>query len=350
MEPKQSELQDLYGLDFSSLLKLTASLGGGPKMAAQLMRSLYADRPRQVEEIRGVRLEFLRRLAAVATIGQLTVARELPSAEAEPTTKYILAGADGAEFETVVIPARDRCTLCVSSQVGCRMGCAFCQTGKLGLVRNLTAAEIVEQVVFARSRLPAGRSLTNVVYMGMGEPLDNFDAVWRSYTILQEQRGLAIPRNRITISSAGYLPGLERLAMQGVPVSLALSLNASSDAIRSEIMPVNRPWPIERLMDLADGFPRRPDRAVMLEYVLFDGINDSEADVERLAELLGSRKVKVNVIAYNPVPGLPFRRPPPDRVETFAASLAARGIWTMVRESRGTDVMGACGQLGHDSR
>lgn len=342
---------DLHGLDGAGMRALVARVGGGAKVAAQVMRSLYADGPREIGELQGIRRELLARLSQVATIGHLRVVRALASEEEEPTTKYIVAGDDGLEYETVLIPAGDRSTVCISSQIGCRMGCTFCQTGRMGLVRNLSAAEIVRQVVLARAALAGwstrkSRAITNVVYMGMGEPLDNFDAVWLSYRILQEQRGLAIPRRRITISSAGYMPGLDRLAMQGVPVALALSLNASSDAIRSELMPVNRPWPIERLLAFAEDFPKRPDRSVMLEYVLFEGVNDSDADVARLASLLAGRPVKVNVIAYNPVPEVPLRRPTPERVEMFATSLAARGVWTMVRESRGRDVMGACGQLG----
>ncbi len=226
------------------------------------------------------------------------------------------------------------------------MGCAFCQTGRMGLVRNLTAAEIVLQVVLARARLPRGRSITNLVYMGMGEPMDNFDAVWRSYEIVQDRRGLAVPRNRITISSVGHLPGLERLAEQAVPVNLALSLNASDQETRARLMPAGRPWPIERLLELIDRFPRRHNRSVCLEYVLLGGVNDGDDDVERLAAMLSGHPVKVNLIAYNPVPGLPFRRPAPERVEEFARRLAGRGIWTMIRDSRGTEVMGACGQLG----
>jgi 23S rRNA (adenine2503-C2)-methyltransferase len=344
--PDRNSRPELYGLDFPALGELVRGLGGGPRMAATLFRALYHELPSTVEAIRGVRPAFLQALAAHARLGRIEAVQELSSGGVDAACKLVMRAGDGAEFETVVLPDRDRLTLCISSQVGCRMGCAFCQTGRMGLVRNLTAAEIVLQVVLARSRLPAGRTLTNLVYMGMGEPMDNFEEVWRSYLIVQDRRGLAVPRNRITISSVGHLPGLERLAQQSVPVNLALSLNASDQQTRARLMPASRPWPIERLLELVDRFPRRRHRSICLEYVLLGGVNDRDEDLERLATMLAGHPVKVNLIAYNPVPGLDFERPAPERVEEFASRLAARGIWTMVRDSRGTEVMGACGQLG----
>jgi 23S rRNA (adenine2503-C2)-methyltransferase len=259
--------------------------------------------------------------------------------------KFVSRLADGQEVESVLIPMRTHVTVCVSSQAGCRQGCRFCQTGTLGLARHLTASEIVAQVVSAR-RL-AGVPIRNAVFMGMGEPLDNLDAVARAIRVISDPHGLAIALRYITVSTAGMADGIARLAALDFPrLNLAISLNAPNDAIRSALMPLNRTHPMATLRQALARFPLHGREAILVAYVLIRGINDHENHARELARYLRPLRVRVNLIPLNPLPDSPFSPPAEDQVERFRAVLVGEGVFVRKRGTAGQSVMAACGQLG----
>lgn len=259
--------------------------------------------------------------------------------------KFVTRLADDLDIESVVIPMFRRNTLCVSSQVGCRMGCRFCRTGKMGLIRNLTTAEIVGQVFTARHQL--GVDVRNVVFMGMGEPLDNLENVVQAIRVLADQRGLDIARRYITVSTVGLTAGIDRLArLDGGPVNLAVSLNAPSDDIRSTIMPANRSNPMAELKASLLKYPLAKKAAFFMEYVLIRGVNDRRAHARALARYLSGIKVKLNLIAYNPSPDSDLQAPSAEAYEQFHAWLVAEKIFVRRRGEKGGRIMAACGQLG----
>jgi 23S rRNA (adenine2503-C2)-methyltransferase len=244
---------------------------------------------------------------------------------------------------------RVRRTLCVSTQIGCAMGCGFCMTATMGLVRNLTAGEICDQVYrvnddLRRLGVPGERPLTNLVYMGMGEPLHNYDNVMQSLELLLSEDGANFSHRHITVSTSGLVPNIVRFG-EDTQVKLAVSLNATTDEQRAQLMPVDKKWDIAALMDAVRKFPSRQGRRVTFEYVLLRGVNDSDEDAARLAALLRDLPVKVNLIPYNENPGLGFGDPGAERVAAFRKALDARGITAMVRKNRGRDIAAACGQL-----
>jgi len=273
------------------------------------------------------------------------------------TYKFLLRLRDGLESESVVIPMRSYKSLCVSSQVGCKMGCTFCETARLGHLRNLDASEIVAQVLVARHVL--GEPIENVVFMGMGEPMDNLDNVLRAVRILSDQRGLGIPLPSITISTVGHVDGIRQLARlaslappEGFPrLRLAVSLNAPNDTLRSELMPVNRHWNLAQLREALLEFPLpRPRDALFLEYVLLDGVNDSHEHALEVVELLRGIRACVNLIPFNPGPDSPYKRPPETRGREFLQWLLDAGQRSRLRGTKGVDAMAACGQLGNPDR
>jgi 23S rRNA (adenine2503-C2)-methyltransferase len=261
------------------------------------------------------------------------------------TEKYLFRLGDGETVESVLIPDEGRRTLCVSSQVGCPLGCAFCATGAMGFRRDMTSAEIVHQVCFAAKRLgERGERLSNVVFMGMGEPLLNVAEVSRAVEILLSQHGFCLSGKRVTVSTAGVVPEMLALA-EKYPVSFAVSVNASSDARRSLLMPVNREYPLEDLVAGMKRIPLRSGRKVTAEYVLLRGVNDSPEDAAALARLFRRGRIKVNLIPHNPHEGAPFASPDKERADRFRDVLLAAGIQAITRERRGADIRAACGQL-----
>jgi 23S rRNA (adenine2503-C2)-methyltransferase len=255
------------------------------------------------------------------------------------------SGNRGASVEAVFMPSEGRQTLCISTQAGCAVNCQFCLTAKLGLIRNLTAGEILAQVLIAlEENKEALTPHTNIVFMGQGEPLLNFEAVMAASTILQDQKGMSIPSKRITISTSGIVPGIERLAEEEIRPKLAISLNASNNEQRDAIMPINRKYPLERLLEACRKFPLRTWEFLMFEYVMLGGINDAPEDAKRVVKLLAGLKAKVNLIPWNPG-DLPFRESTEASILEFQKILMERGVATFIRRSRGRDVMAACGQL-----
>jgi 23S rRNA (adenine2503-C2)-methyltransferase len=262
------------------------------------------------------------------------------------TVKWGLRATDGAVVEAVLIAhAAGRRTVCVSSQGGCALGCRFCATGAMGPGRDLTCAEIVDQAVLAAREAEAqGARLTNVVFMGMGEPLQNLDAVLEACAQMNAPEGLGLSARRIAISTVGWVPGIARLAEHPLPLRLAISLHAADDRTRGALMPVNARYPIASLLAAARRYCDRTGRRVFIEYLLLDGVNDSPADARRLARLLRDGRFHVNVIEYNPTGG-GYRASPQSRREAFLRALADAGLEASVRRSRGADVAAACGQL-----
>ena len=283
-----------------------------------------------------------------ATIGSLTIAELQTSTDG--TRKLRLATADGQSIESVIIPDGDKTTLCISSQVGCAVDCQFCATAKMGLVRNLDAGEIVDQVYLARhllAEVDPGRRLTNLVYMGMGEPLHNYDNMIRSLRILTNDKGAKLAQRRITISTSGLVPKLERLGKETVRPNLAVSLNAANDETRDEIMPINRKWNIAKLMAALKAYPLEQRRRITFEYVLLAGVNDSMREAGQLAKLLRGMRCKVNLIPWNPHPEAPYQRPVPAVIDAFQAECKRLGLPTYLRTPRGDDIDAACGQLAN---
>jgi 23S rRNA (adenine2503-C2)-methyltransferase len=271
-------------------------------------------------------------------------------ASVDGTRKWLLRFADGREVETVYIPEADRGALCVSTQVGCSLTCSFCHTGTMPLVRNLRADEIVAQVLVARDALgewptPSGaRRLSHIVVMGMGEPLLNYEQTARALRIAMDPDGLAFARRKITLSTSGIAPKIEVCGRE-LGVGLALSLHAVRDALRDQLVPINRKWNIAALLEACRAYARHADRAITFEYVMLDGVNDADADARELVRLIRGIPAKVNLIPFNPWPGAPYACSPPARIAAFAAIVSRAGYPAPVRAPRGSDILAACGQL-----
>ena len=261
------------------------------------------------------------------------------------TRKFALELADSRRIEAVFIPDTPSMTFCVSTQVGCAMACGFCLTGKMGLVRNLTAGEIAGQVrVLAAATGMLDRSF-NIVLMGMGEPLHNYDNTMKALRILHAEQGLAVSPGRVTLSTVGIVPALERLTREPLMPNLAISLHATTDEQRAALVPPNRKYPLADILEVCRRFPLKKRSRVTFEYVLLDQVNDTPEDARRLARLLNDIKSKVNLIPLNPAPGIPYDRPSDERVDRFARILADHRLTVSVRKSRGRDIRAACGQL-----
>ncbi len=310
--------------------------GQGLRLAALLFRKRIEDFDRMMVLNRPFR-ELLR---SRCMISSLIVERAEGSADG--TKKLLYRLTDGNGIEGVLIPGPDRLTLCVSTQVGCASACAFCLTGAGGFVRDLSAAEITGQV-FAAER--TGGPIANVVLMGTGEPLANYDAVKTFIETATDRHGMGFSGKKVTVSTCGLAPMIERLAGDNVDASLAVSLNAATDEVRDRLMPVNRAHPIARLMEALRSYCGKTGRTVTIEYVLFKDVNDSFDDAKRLAELLSDLPCMVNLLLFNPFPGAAFERPEDVRASSFRDTLVSRNIVTVVRKSRGRDISAACGQL-----
>jgi 23S rRNA (adenine2503-C2)-methyltransferase len=262
------------------------------------------------------------------------------------THKFVLELGDGKRVEAVSMRTPRRLTFCISSQVGCALKCAFCATGLMGLLRNLRAEEIVAQVV-AMGEFHGWRDdRFNIVFMGMGEPLANLPAVAEAIRILNDERGLNLGARRLTVSTSGLVPQIRELARLDMQVGLALSLHATTDALRDELVPVNKRWPIAEVLDAVSEYGRTVGRRVTLEYTLLGGVNDGPDDADRLAAIARGLPSKVNIIPYNPVPGLPWKRPSAEAIERFAERLYPHAPSVTVRDTKGGDIWAACGQLG----
>jgi len=346
--PSANSGLNLLGKSAAELRAYVEALGEPAYRGAQIYHALYAERRSDFAAMSNLPAVLRERLERAAAIRLPRVARRHESSDG--AVRYVLAlegTSDGkpATIETVFMPEDDRQTICISTQAGCAVDCHFCLTATLGLVRNLTAGEIVGQVMVALADNRAAlKPQTNIVLMGQGEPLLNYDAVVAALGILLDPAGMAISPKHATLSTSGIVPGIERLACERVRPKLAISLNASSDEQRNQIMPINRKYPLEKLLDACRRYPLRPWEHLTFEYVLLGGFNDSPDDARRVVKLLANLRAKVNLIPWNPGE-LPYEKPAAERVEEFRQILTDKGMRAFVRISRGQDVMAACGQL-----
>ena len=356
------EKPDLRAYPLQRLAAELARMGEQPYRARQVYRWLHRQGAASFAEMTDLPLELRDRLVQRFDLRTLTAGEERRSSDG--TIKWRWRTADGLSIESVYMPhtgdedddgaavarGRDRRTLCVSTQVGCAIGCTFCMTGTMGLARNLGPGEIVDQVHRANRRLvelgegPAPRPLTNLVFMGMGEPLHNFENLALALELLLSEDGPNFSHRHVTVSTSGLVPQIRRLGLE-TQVKLAVSLNATTDAQRDALMPLNRRYPLAELLAACRAFPLKQGRRITFEYVLLGGVNDADADAERLVELVRGLPAKVNLIPYNENPGLGFSAPAPARVEAFRDVLLRRNVTAVVRRNRGQDIAAACGQL-----
>ncbi|MGE5711551.1 MAG: 23S rRNA (adenine(2503)-C(2))-methyltransferase RlmN [Nitrospira sp.] len=332
-------------LDEPGMARLVRQFGWPAYRTGQILRWLYQRRARTINQMTDLSQADRAKLASEATIGGATECTIFHSSD--QTRKLVLTLEDRLRVETVLIPDEDRLTLCVSTQVGCTLDCGFCLTGTMGLKRNLEPHEIVEQVLTVQDHLDTGERITNLVFMGMGEPLANLDALSEAIRRLTNKVwGLGWSPRRITVSTAGLASRLRDVAPLGV--NLAISLNATTDEQRASLMPAaNRIASLKTLLAACRRYPLPPNRRLTFEYVLLAGVNDQETDALRLVRLIRGITCKLNLIPFNPFPGSPFRRPSDRDVLTFQSILRKSGIDVFIRKSRGHDVLGACGQLGN---
>lgn len=336
---------DLLGTPPARLVELAAELGFSARRARLLFQAVHGQIDVPLEELRGTSRDLRRALAPRVRLASLLPSGERVEVEDGETRKLLFHTSDGHPVETVLMPRRaGGWTVCVSSQVGCRVGCTFCKTATMGLTRNLAAGEIVDQVRRARALAPG--PVRNVVFMGMGEPLENLDAVLDAVEVLRAPELYAIPARRITVSTSGHVPGLRELGRRNPRLNVAISWNASDDATRDALMPINRRYPLASLIQVLRDYPLRGSETFMIEYVLLAGENDRPEDAARLRELLAGLPVKLNLIPWNPVEGLPHARPDEARIAAFREALGAGTKGVTERYSWGQGIEAACGQLG----
>jgi 23S rRNA (adenine2503-C2)-methyltransferase len=348
---------NLIGMNRAEMTATLEALNEPRFRADQLFKWIYGRGATEFNQMTNLSKVLRAKLADHYVVARPQISQDLASTDG--THKWLLRLGDGNEVECVHIPEADRGTLCVSSQVGCTLNCRFCHTGTQRLVRNLGPAEIVGQIMLARDHLgewPTAerpsiyeRELSNIVMMGMGEPLYNFDNVSAALKIVMDDAGIAISRRRITLSTAGVVPLIERCGAE-LGVNLAVSLHAVRDDLRDEIVPINRKYPIAELLAACHDYPGvRNSRRITFEYVMLRDVNDSDADARELVRLIAGIPSKVNLIPFNPWPGAPYDRSTDERIEAFAEIVRAAGYPSPVRTPRGEDIMAACGQLKSES-
>lgn len=345
--------RNLVGLSRDELTSVMQEVGQPAFRARQLWHWIYHRGETDFQAMTTLSKEFRAALGEAFVVERPAVSLDKQSIDG--TRKWLLKFPDGQEVESVHIPEEDRGTLCVSSQVGCTLTCKFCHTGTQRLVRNLSTAEIVGQVMSARDHIgewpspPDGRQLSNIVMMGMGEPLYNYENVAKALKIVMDGEGISISKRKITLSTAGVVPMIERAGAE-LGVNLAISLHAVTDELRDVIVPINKKYPIKELMAACRGYPGLNNaRRITFEYVMLKGVNDSPADARALIKLVKGIPTKVNLIPFNPWPGAPFERSTPEAIKTFSDIVFEAGYSSPVRTPRGEDIMAACGQLKSES-
>ncbi len=331
---------DLSSQTFDRLQDALVRLGEPAFRGRQIFSWLHKKNAVSYSEMTDLSRDLRVRLKEAAPLHSLEITGRQEADDGTVKFRYRLA--DAQEVEGVFMPEERRSTLCISTQVGCGMGCKFCATATMGFRRNLTAGEITGQLEAAKRKL--GEPISNVVFMGMGEPLANLEAVLAAVDILLHSHGHHMSRRHVTVSTAGLVPAMEEF-IHRTPVKLAVSLNATTNKVRDRLMPINKKYPIESLLECCRHLPLRHTDRITFEYVMLDGINDSQEDAHRLIRILRGIRCKVNLIPFNPFSGLSYRRPNEDTVEIFQETVAAAGITVMTRKSRGHSLQGACGQL-----
>ncbi len=334
---------DLANLELAQLEDFVESLGHRRFHARQIYRWIWKRGVTDTAEMTDLSRELREALAVRAEVRTPQVVKHDKSEDG--TQKFVLRLQDGRQIESVFIPDTPSQTFCISTQVGCAMGCAFCLTGKMGLVRNLTAGEIAGQVRVLARALDMLQSPFNIVLMGMGEPLHNYDETMKALRMLADEHGLGLSPRRVTLSTVGLVPMIDKLAAEPLMPNLAISLHATTEAQRAAIVPPTKKYSLHDIIDACRRFPLSKRSRITFEYVMLQGVNDTPEDARRLAKLLAGIKAKVNLIPLNAAPGIPFERPSDERIDRFARILAEQGVVVSVRKSRGRDIRAACGQL-----
>ena len=360
MEPVAGERLALYDLAYDQLRELLGSWGEPSYRADQVWRWLYRSLAGDFQAMANLPNHLRQRLASECDLRLLTVLAEQQSASGQ-TRKVLFRLTDGSTIESVLMGYHDRRTACISTQVGCGMGCVFCATGQGGLVRNLSAGEIVAQAIYfareireeqinrATERLAKARleshPVSNIVLMGMGEPLANYAATWQAIRTLTDERGYNLGARRITLSTVGLVPAIRRLAGEGISINLAVSLHAADDDLRNELVPINRHYPLDELMAVLREYVEKTGRRVTFEFALIDGVNDQVQQAQKLVMLLQGLICHVNLIPLNPTPGSSLAPSPPAKVSAFREALEHAGLAVTVRMRRGISIEAGCGQL-----
>ena len=334
---------NLAGATLEEIVAGVREMGEPAYRARQIYAGIYRRLLRSWDPFTELGKQFREKLKERFVIEYMPVRRVFVSCDG--TRRYLFEPAPGQKVEAVFIPEERRDTLCISTQVGCAVGCLFCATGKLPMKRNLSAGEIAGQVLSLQADRGSVSKRLNVVIMGMGEPMHNYENVMMAIRLMTDDRGMSISPRRVTLSTSGVVPGIQRLAREPVIPNLAISLNATTDAVRDLLVPTNKRWNIGALLDACRSFPVEQRRRITFEYVLMDGINDSPEDAHRLARLLQGLKKKVNLIPLNAGPSIPLNAPGPERVLAFEKILADHHITVSIRRPRGNDISAACGML-----
>ena len=332
---------NLKGLDLAELQAFVESIGESRFRAQQIFRWVYGSGVSSFDDMTNLSKELHVRLNQVARIASLKCATQRQS-QKDQSTKFLFELEDGRKIESVLMSEDGRNTLCVSTQVGCAIDCKFCATGMMGLQRNLTAGEIVDQLLMAQAL--SGTTVSNVVCMGMGEPFHNYDNVIKAGNLMSDDVGPNLAKKHIVVSTSGLVPKIIQFADEGQKFRLAISLNATTDAVRSRLMPLNKKWPIQELLRAAKYYTEKSEQIVTFEYVLMEGINDSVEDAERLKKLAQGIFCKINLIPYNATKGQ-YRRPAADRISRFYERMASLRAPVTIRWSKGDDIEAGCGQL-----
>ena len=334
--------RNIRDMSLPEIEALITSLGKEQYRARQVMKWLYQTEATSFSDMTSLSQEFRSRMEEMVVIAEPILDRIQSSADG--TKKALFRLADGLFIESVLIPGRNHWTACLSTQAGCAMGCRFCLTGHRGLTRNLLPSEITGQVTMLRRHTPEGPDIKNIVFMGMGEPLANYDHAVKAIRILTSDYGLGFSNRKITVSTCGLAPQIIRLG-QDICVNLAISLNAPDDRRRSDLMPVNRKYPLKTLLAACRDYPMPGRRMLTFEYILMSGINDSPKDAKKVARLLKGVRCKLNLIPFNEFPGSSFRTPSKETISAFQQILLDQHYTAILRASRGRDILAACGQL-----
>ncbi len=344
-----SNVENLLGKSEAELIEFAASLDEKPYRGKQLYLSMYARRILEVEQITEFSKPLREKISAQATFTETTIANVFNSMDG--TRRYLLKLGDGKEVEAVFIPEENRNTICISCQVGCAVGCTFCMTAQLGIKRNMTAGEIVSQVVLVLNEVyGAGEKpphRTNLVFMGMGESFLNYDEVMKSIRLLADEKGLNIHPKRITVSTSGIIPKINEFAQEEIRPRLAVSLSGTTDEQRTKLIPLNKRYGLDELMTALQNYTLGRREKVTFEYVMLDGVNDTDEDAHRLVKLIHrySLHAMVNLIPHNPAPEIPYNATPMEQILSFQKILVENNITTFIRTPRGQDISAACGQL-----
>ena len=344
---ESTEKINLKGLALPELEEFVTEWGEPKYRAAQLVSWIYGKRVSNFEHMTNLPKNFRAKLMTEASVSEVRATRCTVS-DADVATKYLFELANGDRVESVLMHDHERTTICISAQVGCAMACDFCATGKMGFFRNLSASEILDQFTAIEKELSEDKPVTNIVFMGMGEPLANYDHTLKSVRLLSNPDGYGLSEKRITISTVGLVPRMRQFTREGLKCNLALSLNATTDSVRTHLMPINEKYPIDEVLDAAKEWALAAKRKATLEYVLIRNVNDTDADAKRLRKLMSRLPCKLNLIPFNEIEGSGFRRPELNRIERFRQLVASGRHVAPIRFSKGQDIAAACGQLRTD--